>query len=112
MLVRLTSSTSGTMVMFATHAHVLFGWMGKECTAKGVFTEEQIPDALARLQRGVEEEKQAIQRRAEEKEKKIQARRGRMIPKTAIRTIRMKGTRRAMIVDLLSPSIWSSGRSL
>ena len=75
MLVRLTSSTSGTMVMFATHAHVLFGWMGKEGTAKGVFTEEQIPDALVRLQRGVEEEKQAIQRRAEEKEKKIQARR-------------------------------------
>ena len=68
MLVRLTSSTSGTMVMFARHARVLFGWMGKECTAKGVFTEEQLPDALARLLQGVETEKLAIRQRAEEEE--------------------------------------------
>lgn len=68
MLVRLTSSTSGTMVMFAAHAHVLFGWIGKECTARGVFTEDQLPDAIARLHQGVAAEKEEIRRRAEEKE--------------------------------------------
>ena len=60
MLVRLTSSTSGKMIMFAEHARVLFGWIGKECVARGVFTEEQLPEAIARLRRGAEEEKRAI----------------------------------------------------
>jgi len=66
MLVRLTSSTSGEMVMFSEHAHVLFGWIDKECTAHGVFTKEQLPEAIARLRQGVEEEKQAARRLAEE----------------------------------------------
>ena len=66
MLVRLTSSTSGEMIMFAEHAHVLFEWMSKECTAHGVFTTEQLPEAIARLRRGAEEEKQAAKRQAEE----------------------------------------------
>ena len=59
MLVRLTSNTSGEMIMFAEHAHALFGWMGKESTARGVFTREQLPEAIARLHQGVEEEKLA-----------------------------------------------------
>ena len=58
MLVRLTSSTSGEMIMVAEHAHDLFGWMGKECVAHGVFTEEQLPEAIAKLYQGVEKEKQ------------------------------------------------------
>lgn len=66
MLVRLTSSTSGEMIMFAEHAHVLFEWIGKECTAHGVFTTAQLPEAIARLRRGVEEEKLAAKRLAEE----------------------------------------------
>jgi len=66
MLVRLTSSTSGEMVMFSEHAHVLFGWIDKECTAHGVFTKEQLPEAIARLRQGVEEEKQVAKRLAEE----------------------------------------------
>ena len=66
MLVRLISSTSGEMIMFAEHAHVLFEWMGKECTAHGVFTKEQLPVAIARLRRGVEEERLAAKRLAEE----------------------------------------------
>lgn len=71
MLVRLTSSTSGEMIMLAEHARVLFGWIDKECTARGVFTKEQLPEAIAGLRRGVEEEKQqekqAARRAAEEK---------------------------------------------
>jgi hypothetical protein len=67
MLVRLTSSTSGKMIMFAEHARVLFGWIGKECGAHGVFTREQLTEAIACLRRGVEEEKQAIARQAQEK---------------------------------------------
>lgn len=57
MLVRLTSNTAGEMIMFAQHAHTLFGIIGKECTARGVFTKEQLPDAIARLQGVVDEEK-------------------------------------------------------
>ena len=59
MLVRLTSNTSGEMIMFAEHAHALFEWMGKESTARGVFTREQLPETIARLHQGVEEEKLA-----------------------------------------------------
>ncbi len=59
MLIRLTSNTSGEMIMFAEHAHALFEWMGKEGTARGVFTKEQLPEAIARLHQGVEEEKLA-----------------------------------------------------
>ena len=46
MLIRLTSSTSGEVVMFAKHARRLFEIIGKECTARGVFTFEQLPAAL------------------------------------------------------------------
>lgn len=67
MLVRMTSSTSGEMIMFAEHAHALWEWMGKECTARGVFTTAQLPEAIARLHRGVEEEKLAARLQAEEK---------------------------------------------
>ena len=67
MLVRLTSSTSGEIIMFAEHAHALFEWIGKQTTARGVFTKEQLPEAIARLRHGVEEEKAAAKRLAEEK---------------------------------------------
>ena len=66
MLVRLTSSTSGEIIMFAEHLHALFEWIGKETTARGVFTAEQLPEAIARLRHGVEEEKAAAKRLAEE----------------------------------------------
>lgn len=59
MLIRLTSSTSGEVVMFAKHARRLFEVIGKECTARGVFTFEQLPSALARLYQAVDEEKLA-----------------------------------------------------
>lgn len=60
MLVRLTSSTSGDMIMFAEHLCLLFKIIGKECTSRGVFTTEQLPDAIARLNAAIEEEKEVL----------------------------------------------------
>ena len=60
MIVRLTSSTSGEMIMFAEHARRLFEIIGKECTARGVFTKEQLPEAIAKLQHAVHAEKVAL----------------------------------------------------
>lgn len=57
MLVRLTSNTSGEMIMFAEHLCLLFKIIGKECTSRGVFTTEQLPEAIARLQQAIHEEK-------------------------------------------------------
>ena len=66
MLIRLTSSTSGEVVMFAKHARRMFEIIGKECTARGVFTFEQLPSALARLYQAVDEEKLAARLLADE----------------------------------------------
>ena len=66
MLIKLTSSTSGEVVMFAKHARLLFEIIGKECTASGVFTFEQLPAALARLYQAVDEEKLAAKLLANE----------------------------------------------
>ena len=60
MLVKLTSNTSGDIIMFAEHARRLFDIIGKECTAEGVFTKEQLPEAIAKLQHAVKEEKAAL----------------------------------------------------
>jgi hypothetical protein len=60
MLVRLTSSTSGEMIMFAEHLCLLFKIVGKECTSRGVFTTEQLPEAITRLQRAIQDEKSVL----------------------------------------------------
>ena len=57
MLVRFNSNKSGEMIMFANHAHELFGIIGKECTQRGVFMKEQLPDAIARLHAAIDEER-------------------------------------------------------
>ncbi len=49
MLVTLTSSTSGEIMLFAEIARSLFDIIGKEGTARGVFTTEQLPDAIEKL---------------------------------------------------------------
>lgn len=67
MLIKLTSNTSGEMIMFAKHARRLFEIIGKECTARGVFTQEQLPQAIASLHYAVDEEKLAAKRLAEDK---------------------------------------------
>lgn len=57
MLVKFRSSTSGEVIMFAEHARRLFDVVGKEGSARGVFTREQLADAIGRLRRAVEAEK-------------------------------------------------------
>jgi len=52
--------------MMADQVRRLFEIIGKRCTAQGVFTLEQLPDAIARLRRAVEEEKQAAKLAFEE----------------------------------------------
>lgn len=42
----------------------LFEWIGKETTARGVFVKEQLPEAIAKLQHGVEEERAEAKRLA------------------------------------------------
>jgi len=66
MLVRLTSSTSGEMIMFAKHARRLFEIIGKERTARGVFTAEQLAPAIASLRAAVDEDKIAAKRHADD----------------------------------------------
>ena len=56
MLIKLTSNTSGEMIMLAEHAHRLFHIIGKECTARGVFIAEQLPEAIEKLHRAVIDE--------------------------------------------------------
>jgi hypothetical protein len=65
MLVKLTSSTSGEVILFAEHARRLFEIIGKECTSRGVFTLEQLPAAVDRLRQAVAAEKEAAARPAE-----------------------------------------------
>lgn len=57
MLVTFTSSTSGEIMMFAEIARHLFEIIGKECTARGVFTLEQLPEAIEKLRQAIESEK-------------------------------------------------------
>jgi hypothetical protein len=57
MLVTLTSSTSGEIMMFAEIARHLFEIIGKERTARGVFTLEQLPAAIEKLRQAIEAEK-------------------------------------------------------
>lgn len=53
MLVKFTSTETGTMVMFADLAATLLRAAGKECTADGVFTQEEMLPAAARLRDAV-----------------------------------------------------------
>lgn len=49
MLVKFTSSTSGQIMMFAPVARQLLEVIGKESSARGVITAEQLPEAIRRL---------------------------------------------------------------
>ena len=66
MLIKLNSNTSGEMIILAEHARRLFELMGKEWTARGVFTNAQLPEALSRLHQAVDEEKLAAKLKANE----------------------------------------------
>lgn len=54
MLVKFVSSETGEMIMFAEHACQLLSAIGKECTARGTFTVEEMLPAAAALRRAVE----------------------------------------------------------
>ncbi|MBL8396368.1 MAG: DUF1840 domain-containing protein [Candidatus Accumulibacter sp.] len=49
MLVKFISSTSGQIMMFAPVARQLLEAIGKDCSARGVITTEQLPEAISRL---------------------------------------------------------------
>ncbi|MDR0735997.1 MAG: DUF1840 domain-containing protein [Zoogloeaceae bacterium] len=51
MLVTFTSSESGTMLMFAEVARPFLKAMGKDCGAKGVITQAEMPAAIAAIER-------------------------------------------------------------
>lgn len=57
MIVTFRSPASGDVIMFAAVANRLLAIMGKEATPEGIFTVEQIPDAIARLRAAVAEDK-------------------------------------------------------
>ena len=56
MLIRFNSNKAGEMIMLTEHARLLFEIIGKECTARGVFITEQLPEAIERLHHAIEEE--------------------------------------------------------
>ncbi|MCL2830301.1 MAG: DUF1840 family protein [Betaproteobacteria bacterium] len=73
MIVKMTSSAAGQLILFAETAHRLLHIAGKECTARGVITAAEIPSVLEKLRAAVAEEKAAATRRgpgADDEERK------------------------------------------
>lgn len=56
-LVRFSSKAAGEIFMFEDNARRIFEILGKEASAKGIVTAEQVPAALAALKAAVEEER-------------------------------------------------------
>lgn len=57
MLYEFKSKATGTVVMTGAVAERLLAVVGKEAAPKGIFTVEQMPDAIAALQAAIEREK-------------------------------------------------------
>ncbi len=57
MLVQFTSSTSGQIMMFAAIARRLLEVIGKDCSARGVITTEQLPEAITRLRQAAADQR-------------------------------------------------------
>lgn len=57
MLYEFKSKATGTVVMTGPVAEQLLAVVGKEAAPKGIFTVEQMPDAIAALQAAIEREK-------------------------------------------------------
>lgn len=53
MLVKFNSSTSGQIMMFSPAARQLLEILHKDCSARGVITTEQLPEAIERLRLAV-----------------------------------------------------------
>lgn len=56
MLVRFISSETGELIMFAETARILLMAMGKQCTAKGVITRQEMLPAADALRKAVQAE--------------------------------------------------------
>lgn len=54
MLVKFLSSETGELMMFAEVAHELLAAVGKECTARGTFTVEEMLPAARALKNAIE----------------------------------------------------------
>lgn len=59
MLVKFDSNVAGEMLMFADVARRLLTLAGKECSARGVITREQIADIVARLRQAANADRAA-----------------------------------------------------
>lgn len=57
MIVTFQSPAAGDVIMFGDVAHRMMELMGKEVSAKGIVTVEQLPDAIARLRAAIEADK-------------------------------------------------------
>jgi hypothetical protein len=66
MIVIFKSDAAGDVIMFGDVAHRLMKIMGKDVTAKGIVTVEQLPDAIARLEAAITEDKARFAGVAEE----------------------------------------------
>lgn len=66
-LVRFTSPAAGEIYMFEDNARTIFSIIGKDATAQGIVTAEQVPAAVAALRAAVERERAAPPRDASRK---------------------------------------------
>ena len=57
MIVTFKSQASGDVIMFGDVAQRMMEIMGKEATAKGIVTVEQLPEAIARLRAAIAADK-------------------------------------------------------
>jgi hypothetical protein len=57
MLYEFKSKATGTVTMTGTVAERILAIVGKEASSKGIFTVEQMPDAIAALQAAIDREK-------------------------------------------------------
>lgn len=73
MIVRFDSSETGEVLMFAETARTLLQIVGKECTARGVFTPPEMLPAAARLQAAVAEARRQAEPEADEDEEEKKA---------------------------------------
>jgi hypothetical protein len=62
------SKAAGEIFMFAETARRIFEIIGKDDSARGVITADQVPDALQRLQAAVDDEKAQLKAAADDAE--------------------------------------------
>ncbi len=65
-IITFQSKASGDVIMFGDVAHHMMKLMGKDITAQGIVTVEQLPDAIARLRAAIVQDKETHQRRVAE----------------------------------------------